>query len=376
MMARSERGRRTWLEVALERLDWPLLSIIVMLASVGIINLYSAAQAADGPSYHVSQAIAFTLGMGVVGVLTFLDTRLYERWAYVLYVLILGLLALVLAIGTELNGSKRWLNLGVFLMQPSELLKIGVILITARFFHDHDQDEPYSLSQLAKLFALVGVGVVFVLQQPDLGTSLTILAIFMTMVLFQGVRTASIITMVTAVVMATPLVWTFGMKEYQKDRVRSFLALEQDAYGQDWQVRQSIIAFGSGRLWGKGYLEGTQIQKGFVPEHENDFAAANWGEEHGFAGMLFLLSVYMALIMRGMRVATRARSRFAVHVAVGMSAFIFWHVMVNLGMVTGMLPVVGLPLPLMSYGRSNLMTVMLGLGLLMNVSAQARAQRL
>jgi len=375
-MARSDRGRQSWFEKALARADWPLVSIVVVLASVGIINLYSAAQAAGGASYHVSQAVAFTLGMGLVGVMTFLDTRLYERWAYVIYGIIVGLLALVLIVGTELNGSKRWLNLGVFLMQPSELLKIGVILITARFFNDRDQDEPYSLTQLAKLFALVCLGVFFVLQQPDLGTSLTILAIFMSMVLFEGVRTASVITLMTAVVMATPLVWTFGMKEYQKDRVRSFLALEQDEYGQDWQVRQSIIAFGSGRVWGKGHLQGTQIQKGFVPEHENDFAAANWGEEHGFAGMLFLLSVYMALILWGLRVATTARSRFGVHVAVGMSAFIFWHVIVNLGMVTGMLPVVGLPLPLMSYGRSNLMTVMLGLGLLMNVSAQARAQRL
>ena len=285
----------------------------------------------------------------------------------------IALLVAVAVFGTELNGSRRWLNLGAFMLQPSELLKVAVIVITARYFQDREIEGRYTLRRLAKLFAFVGGGVAFVLLQPDLGTSLTILAIFATMTLFEGVRPSSLIAIATCVVLAAPFVWTFGMKEYQKDRVISFLDIgEDDRYGQAWQVRQSIIAFGSGPRLGQGHVEGTQIQKGFVPEHENDFAAATWAEEHGFAGMLFVLALYLTLIGWSLRISARAPDRFGVHIGVGMAAFFFWHVVVNLGMVTGMLPVVGLPLPLMSYGRSNLMTIMIGLGLLMSVSASSK----
>ncbi len=357
------------------RVDWPLLGILGTLATIALVNLYSAGVAAGGVNYHVAQAVAFAMGLGVITVISLIDTRVLDRWAYVAYGGVIALLAAVALFGTELNGSKRWLNLGIFLLQPSELLKIGVILITARFFNERERDEPYGLTELWRLFGLVALGVGFVLNQPDLGTSLTILAIFMTMVLFEGVRTQSLIALGAVVALSLPFGWAFGMKEYQKDRVRSFLSLEKDDYGQDWQVRQSIIAFGSGRSWGKGHLQGTQIQEGFVPEHENDFAAANWGEEHGFAGMLLLLSVYMALIIWALKISAQSSTRFGAHVGVGVAAFIFWHVFVNLGMVTGMLPVVGLPLPIMSYGRSNLMTVMIGLGLLMNVSMQRKVRQ-
>ncbi len=353
----------------LQKVDWPLVIIVTLLASVGIVNLYSASIAAER-SYHIAQAIAYVFGLGGALVMGVVDRRIFEKWSYVFYGVVVALLVLVMVAGKEINGSKRWLDLGVFLLQPSELLKIAVILITARFFKDRPQPEGgYSLMELGRLFGMVALGVVFVLKQPDLGTSLTILVLFMTMVLFEGVRVTSLIAMGMAVMVALPFVWSFGMKEYQKDRVITFLNLEEDQYGQAWQVRQSIIAFGSGRVWGKGFVEGTQIQKGFVPEHENDFAAANWGEEHGFVGMVLLLALYMALIIWALRIASRAPDRYGVHVGVGMAAFFFWHVLVNLGMVSGMLPVVGLPLPLMSYGRSNLMTVMLGVGFLLNTSA-------
>jgi len=363
----NERSKSV-LDGLLSQVDFVLLAIVFLLAGVGIVNLYSASVAA-GKAYHIAQSVAFLTGMvGALG-MSMLHRRFYLNWSYVIYGAIVFLLFLVLVVGTELNGSTRWLNLGVFLLQPSELLKLGVILITARFFFDRDKDDgAYSLLELSKLVAAVGFGVFMVLKQPDLGTSLTILAIFGTMVLFEGLKVSSIIALVTMGIFALPFVWTFGMKEYQKDRVITFLNLEDDQYGQAWQVRQSIIAFGSGRVWGKGHLGGTQIQKGFVPEHENDFAAANWAEEHGFLGMLFLLSIYMALIVWALRISARAPDKYGVHIGVGMAAFFFWHIIVNLGMVTGMLPVVGLPLPLMSYGRSSLMTVMGGIGLLLNTS--------
>lgn len=367
----TEQGR---LQSIFSRVDWPLLTVILLLSTVGLVNLYSGAQAVSvvRENIHLKQLIAFLMGFGLIGVMSLVKTRVYGRLAYVIYGCIVALLVATMIFGTTINGSRRWINVGLFLMQPSELLKLGVILITARYFHDRDSDEPLTLRSLWKLGAMVGVGVGFVLKQPDLGTSLTILAIFMTMVLFERVRLSSLMAIGLALFISMPFVWTFGLKEYQKDRVISFLNLDEDQYGQAWQVRQSIIAFGSGRVWGKGHLQGTQIAKGFVPEHENDFAAANWAEEHGFIGMMFLLSIYMALLICALRISARAPDRFGVHIGVGMAAFIFWHVLVNLCMVTGMLPVVGLPLPLISAGRSSLLTIMIGLGLLTNVSTNAR----
>ncbi len=346
--------------------------VILVLAALGILNLHSAASASYGFALHITQAVWAFIGIVIMSVMTMLDYRVFERWAYIVYGGVVVLLGLVLVVGTELNGAQRWLNLGFFMMQPSELMKVAVILFTARYFHDRDLGVAYGLRELAIPFGIVGFGVAFILKQPDLGTSLVILAIFMSMVLFEGMRWSSILALVLAGLVSLPLVWSFGMHEYQRDRVVSFLDLEQDDLGQSWQVRQSIIAFGSGRLAGKGFVEGTQIQKGFVPEHENDFVAANWGEEHGFLGMMMLLGLYMALISLALRTAVQARDRFGAQVAVGVAAMVFWHVFVNVGMVTGLLPVVGLTLPLMSAGGSSLLTLYFALGLLLCVAARRR----
>jgi rod shape determining protein RodA len=360
------------LGLLLERIDWPLLLIVGALGGLGIFNLYSAAGATDGFTLHTRQAVWFVVGLGIVGLVAMVDYRVIERWAYILYAGVVLLLVAVLLVGTELNGSKRWLNFGFFMMQPSELLKVAVIVITARFFHEQDRSELYGLIHLVRPAATVGLGVFFVLIQPDLGTSLVILAIFGTMTLFEGLRWQSIMAVALVGVISLPVVWTMGMKDYQKDRVISFLNLDEDNHGKSWQVRQSMIAFGSGRVWGKGHVEGTQIQKGFVPEHENDFVAANWAEEHGFAGMMLLLGLYAALLLWALQISASARDRFGAHIGVGVAALIFWHVVVNLGMVTGLLPVVGLTLPLLSYGGSSLLTVMLAIGLLLNVSMRRK----
>lgn len=363
-MSSESRGPLSWLG----RLDWPLLIVVGLLAAVGLFNLRSASVTSP-VSFHLLQAMWFGLGAVVISIMTVLHTRIFVRWSYLFFGVVVILLLLVQVLGTEIKGAKRWIDLGFFLMQPSELLKIAVILVTARFYHDRNKETPYYLRELWKLFALVGGGVFLVLIQPDLGTSLVVLAIFMTMVLFEGVRWQSLTALAVAAVIAMPFVYTFGLKEYQKDRVVSFLNMDMDTQGQSWQVRQSIIAFGSGRVWGKGHVEGTQVQKGFVPEHENDFIAANWAEERGFIGMLFLLGLYLAFTAAALNISRRARDRFGVIVGVGVTALFFWHVVVNLGMVTGLLPVVGLTLPLMSYGGSSLMTMLVGVGLLLNISA-------
>ncbi|MFW5966393.1 MAG: rod shape-determining protein RodA [Persicimonas sp.] len=369
MMRESTPSKwRVWFE----RLDWVLLGLIAALGGIGVLNLASVADATSGKAVHLTQAGWLLVGFVVMGIVSLVDYRVIERWAYLLYGVVVLLLVAVLAVGTELNGSQRWLNLGVILVQPSELLKLVVIVVTARYFNRRDLPRSYSLFELVRIGAVVGAAVCLVLIQPDLGTSLIILAIFFTMVLFEGVKPSSLICLVLAGLFALPLAWSFVLKEYQQDRVISYLNLDDDEQGQSWQVRQSMIAFGSGRMWGKGHVEGTQVQKGFVPEHENDFVSANWAEERGFVGMVFLLGLYSALLLWALHISRRARDRFGAHIGVGVAALIFWHVVVNLGMVTGVLPVVGLTLPLLSYGGSSLLTMMVALGLLLNVSMRRK----
>lgn len=351
----------------LSRVDWVLMGILCALGGIGIFNLYSAAGATHGFTVHAAQAGWFAVGLVIIAGLSLVDYRLIERWAYIIFGTAIFLLLLVMLFGTELNGSKRWLNLGFFLAQPSELLKIAVIIVVARYFNDRDHDGPLGLLQLIKPTAIVLSGVIFVLMQPDLGTSLIVLAIYGFMVFFEGMRWQSILIIALLGLMSLPFAWFFGMKEYQQDRVISFLQINDDHLGDSWQVRQSVIAFGSGRVWGKGTQDGTQIQQGFVPEHETDFASANWGEEHGFMGMLLMMGLFMALLLRALWISSNARDHFGAQVGVGVAALFFSHIVVNLAMVTGMLPVVGITLPLISYGGSSMLTMMLAMGLLMNV---------
>ncbi len=364
-------GDRNKIWEMIARLDWPLMLVVGLLSTMGLLNLRSASMHSPA-TFHLSQMVWLGAGFVMALLIAFVHTRIFIQWAYAFYCLVIGLLVAVALVGTELNASQRWLNLGIFMMQPSELLKVAVILVTARFFHDRNQSEPFALRQLWMPFLLVGIGVLFVLKQPDLGTSLVIVAIFMTMVLFQGMRWQSLMLFALAVLVAIPLTYSFVLQDYQRDRVASYVNIEADAQGKSWQVRQSLIAIGSGKVWGKGELEGTQIQKGFVPEHENDFIAANWAEERGFVGMVLLLLVYLAFITCAFNASRRSQNRFGVLVGVGVAAMFFWHVVVNLGMVTGVLPVVGLTLPLMSYGGSSLLAMMVGVGLLLNIGIHRR----
>ena len=365
------KGLFSRLGVVLRRLDLPLIAIATVISVLSLINLRSASMHVAA-SFHISQGMWFAVGIGLAAVLATVHTRVFKRGAYFFYGVVLVLLVAVAVAGTELNNSQRWLNFGIFMVQPSELLKLAVIVMTAKFFDDEQKEEGFQLYELWKPAALVGVGVLFVMNQPDLGTSLLIVAIFGTMVLFEGLRWESLVMLALAVIVAIPVGYSVVLQDYQQDRVRSFLNIEADAQGQSWQVRQSLIAFGAGKVWGQGHGKGTQIQKGFVPEHQNDFIAAHWAEERGFVGMMVLLVLYFSLIASILNISRKATTRFGVHLGVGMAALIFWHVVVNLGMVTGVLPVVGLTLPIMSYGGSSLLVVLAGLGLLLNIGIYRR----
>ncbi len=348
-------------------MDWTLLLLVGAIAGIGLLNLRSASEVA-GQSFHLTQLTRMLLGVGVAGLIASQDYRMGARWAYVILGAVTLLLLAVFPLGTTLNNSRRWLDLGVFLLQPSELMKVAVIVATARYLHDHEVPGGRSLFQLIVPAALCLAPCLLVMMQPDLGTALVIIFIFGTMCLFDGIRRTTLIAMLAGLMIATPLMWQFGMRDYQKDRVVAFLNPDENLQGDAYQVNQSKIAIGSGRLFGKGYLQGTQVQNGFVPEHENDFIFAHHGEQFGFAGSMGLLGLYFALIVWSLRIARLGRDRFAVLCSVGVASFFFWHVLVNLGMVTGLLPVVGLWLPLASYGGSSVLAVSCAVGLLLSIS--------
>jgi len=349
-------------------IDWTLVVLVAVLIVLGLLGLRSAAMV-DGMPHHVTQMVWVLIGTTVAAFIAAQDYRHAERWAYVLYGLIVGLLCLVPLIGTDLNTTaKRWIDFGLFSLQPSELMKIGVILATARFLGDRPRPEGHGFSTLLPLMGILVVPFVLIVTQPDLGTALTMILIVATMLFFDRIKPLTMAAISVLTVVALPFIWTLMLRDYQRTRVLSFLNPSDNLQGDAWQVNQSKIAIGSGRLTGKGYLQGTQVQNGFVPEHENDFVFAHHGEQFGFLGSALLVVLYLCLILWCLRIARHGRDRFGVLIAVGVAAFFFWHVLINLGMVTGMLPVVGLWLPLASYGGSAMVTVMILLGLLMSIS--------
>ena len=348
--------------------DWPLTLIVLALCGAGLVNLYSACIVEDTLDEFVEQIVWILVGCGAAAFVASQDYRHAERWSWLFYGGTLFLLCLVPLIGTEINGSQRWINFGPAYVQPSELMKIGIILVTARYFHELDKPEGVGLVDLIVPFGLLAVPSLLIFTQPDLGTTLTIALIFGTMLLFERIRGSALVVMGVTTVITAPLAYLFLLHDYQRARVMAFL--DPSSYQTDnaYQVIQANIAIGSGGFFGKGYLRGTQVQNGFVPYHMNDFVFVHHGEQFGFVGSVALILLYFALIIWALRVARLGRDRFAVLCAVGVAALFFWHVVINLGMVMGLLPVVGLWLPFASSGGSSMLTVFIAVGLLMSVS--------
>lgn len=358
-MANQQRNKR--------HIDWVLIALVALLAVNGLANLHSAANV-DGVARDVTQFVWLMIGSAIAFLVAYSDYRHASRWAYVAFAGVCVLLVAVLIFGVRLNNSQRWLDLGEFHLQPSEPMKFAVILATARYFSENERPDGHDLRSLLPLAAMMAVPVFLILLQPDLGTAVVELLIFGSICVFERIKRSTIIALVAMAAVCAPLMWTFGMHDYQKDRVLTLLEPDDKLQGDAWQVNQAKIGIGSGGFWGKGYLEGTQVQNGFVPEHENDFIFTHHGEQFGFAGSSALVLAYLLLVLWGLRVARYARDKFGVLCAVGASSLVFWHVFVNIGMVTGVLPVVGLWLPFMSAGGSSMMSLMLTLGLLLSIS--------
>jgi rod shape determining protein RodA len=295
-----------------------------------------------------------------------IDYRTLERYAYPLYGLVLVMLLLVPFLGVAGGGSRRWLRLGWLSVQPSEPIKLMLVVALARYFNRSASPRGFGLERLALPLALTGVPALAILLQPDLGTAAILLALFVTMVLVAGLRVVPFAGLIAAGLAFVPLAWGH-LKPYQRQRILTFFNPENDPLGAGYHVIQSKIAVGSGTLWGKGFLHGTQNQLNFLPEEHTDFIFSVFAEEWGFVGTAALLTLYGAAVLRGLTIAGRARDPFGALLSCGVTATVFWQVVVNVGMTTGLLPVVGIPLPFFSYGGSSLMTLLIGTGLVMNV---------
>ena len=357
-------------ENKLDHLHIPLILCTLIICTLGLWNLVSATRNAPVLMW-LQQARAMGVGIAAVAVLLFIDYRWLMTAAWPGYVTAVGLLAGVAFAGKKVLGARRWLQVGSVQFQPSELVKLAVIIILARWF---TRDETgarkghYGLIDLWRPFFLVIVPVALVLKQPDLGTALVTFAIAMTMIMFAKVKWRDLILMFAAGVGGSVLAWHRFLKPYQKQRVLTFLNPEAYAKGAGYHAIQSVIAVGSGQWGGKGWGEGTQNQLAFLPEQHTDFIFSVWAEEHGFMGGVLLIALYTFLVLAALDVAANARDKFGSFLSLGIAALFFWHAFINIGMVTGVMPVVGVPLPLFSYGGTSMVADMLGIGILLNVS--------
>jgi rod shape determining protein RodA len=353
------------------QLDVRLIIVTVALMVIGIFNLYSATINMHGEEGFFYQRQLFWFGIGVLLALAvfLIDYRYYEEFAYPFYLVVLVVLVGVLIYGLVIGGGQRWIRIGLFYFQPSELMKIALILALARYFAQHDRREGYRLRDLFIPTVITMVPTLLILRQPDLGTAMVVVFIFFSIVMFVKIRFRSFLLICTAIFLATPFFW-FVLKEYQRTRILTLLNPDMDPLGAGYHIIQSKIAIGSGGIWGKGYLHGTQCKLHFLPEHHTDFIFAVVGEEWGFMGCGVVLALYLALILWGLTRGVRTQDRYGSIVAFGVTAMIFWHVVINVGMVLGIMPVVGLPLPFLSYGGSSAVVTLMGIGLLLNVRAR------
>ncbi len=350
-------------------LNWPFLLLVCLLAGLGIANLYSATSSwgATAQPVYLKQTYWLAIGLCIATLICLVDYRHLEYLSFPFYGGILLLLILVLTVGKTSMGATRWINLGGFNLQPSEIMKIVIILAFARYFSEKANVRGLSLGELCVPGLILGVPTVLIMKQPDLGTAMLVLFIGGSMALFAGIQRSAVVCLGGVGLCGAVGGW-FLLHDYQKRRIMTFLDPERDPLGAGYHIIQSKIAVGSGGFGGLGFMKGTQSQLSFLPERHTDFAFSVFAEEWGFFGCLLLLLLYLLVLLWGLHIAQKAGDRFGMFIAFGVSAMMFWHIVVNLGMVIGLMPVVGVPLPLFSYGGTSMVTTMIGVGLLLNVS--------
>lgn len=352
-----------------KQIDKGFLTVLALISLLGLVTLWSASHGAEGrvADYAVKQLQWMGIGVVAMAACAFLfDYRHVQANAYGIYFILLVLLVVVLVAGKSSMGAQRWLGFGGIRFQPSEFAKIGMAIVMARILSDSPHPAPYGLRALILPAVLAAVPTALVAVQPDLGTAALLLGVAAAAVSFQGIRRKILIGGGIAGLAAAPLFWA-SLKAYQRQRILTFLDPERDPMGAGYHIIQSKIAVGSGQLLGKGYLKGTQSHLRFLPERHTDFIFSVLSEEWGFLGGLLVLVLFFLLVLWGLDVAARARDTYGRLLAVGLTSILFFHVAINVGMVMGLFPVVGVPLPFFSYGGSSVLTVFIIAGLLLNV---------
>jgi rod shape determining protein RodA len=357
----------------LTHFEWMLPLFAVAVCALGIATVYSATHAlgAEGPS-----PLAIRQGMwfagGCIGMLTVLalDYRRLDRYAYLVYGAVVVALVLVPLVGRVAGGSRRWIAVGPVSIQPSEFMKPALVIALAHHFA-RTAAVRLGLREMLVPALLTIPPAILVLVQPDLGSAAMLGFVLVSMLVLGGVRLRWFALLAAPIVVASPflgpMLW-HHLKTYQQARILTFINPELDPQGAGYHIIQSKIAVGSGMLWGRGFLRGTQNHLNFLPEQHTDFIFSVFSEEFGFVGAAALMALYLGLLIRGLVIASRARDRFGVLLALGVMSIVFWQVVVNVGMTTGLLPVVGIPLPIFSYGGSSLLGLLISIGLVMNVS--------
>lgn len=350
------------------RIDPVLLGLLVTLSTVGVILLYSASGSND--NLMIRQAVRLSIAFVLMVVVANIPLRLLKKVSIVTYLVGVGLLLAVMFFGEVGKGAQRWLDLGFIRFQPSEILKLAVPMVVAAYLSNRLL--PVGWKELVVSVVLVMIPVMLIARQPDLGTAILVGSAGFFVLFLAGVRWRIMIILGVLASMMAPILWKVALQDYQRTRILTLLDPESDPLGSGYHIIQSKIAIGSGGVYGKGWLNGTQSQLDFIPERSTDFIFSVFGEEFGFFGSVLLLFLYVLIIYRGLYIAASSSDNFGRLLAGALSLTFFVYLFVNTGMVTGMLPVVGVPLPLISYGGTSMVTLMMGFGLIMAIRASKR----
>lgn len=352
-------GEKVW------QINWGLVVLAAVIASIGFAMLYSAANGHFEP-WASRQMGRFAAGLVLLLTVALIDIRLWFRYSYGIYFVALALLVAVEFVGATGMGAQRWIDLGIVQIQPSEIMKVALVLALARYFHGMSMEEISRPAAMLFPVALVLAPAALVLKQPDLGTAMMLLMAGAAVFFCAGVRLWKFVLVGAVGLAAIPIGWQF-LHDYQKRRVLTFLNPESDPLGAGYHTLQSKIALGSGGAFGKGFLQGSQSHLNFLPEKQTDFIFTMLAEEFGMIGGLLLLALYAIVLVYGLAIALRARNQFGRIAAMGLTCNVFFYVFINIAMVMGLVPVVGVPLPLVSYGGTAMLTLMATIGLLISV---------
>ena len=347
------------------QVNWGLILLIAVLAAIGCVMLYSAADGSMTP-WAKRHALRFAGGLVLLLVVAMIDVRFWFRWSYPIYLVGLLLLVAVEVMGTIGMGAQRWIQIGPLTLQPSEVMKVAIVMALARYFHGMSEEEIVRPTKLIGPLVLVALPTVLVLKQPDLGTAMILIMVSGGLFFAAGVRLWKFGVVAALGAAAVPVAWQF-LRDYQKQRVFTFLNPESDPLGAGYHILQSKIALGAGGMFGKGLLEGSQSHLNFLPEKQTDFIFTMLAEEFGLLGGVALLVLYALVILYGFAIALRARNQYGRLLTIGLTANLFLYVFINIAMVMGLIPVVGVPLPLVSYGGTAMLAIMISFGLVISI---------